>query len=1111
MDFLLLASAILINSGSVLFTAHPTPVLCGPKFVDIAPVNINNNLCVLISLLLTQLTCQNNGPLNQLCSANSRGEMKTKCAVRHRYTKDQLTNINKQGPYSVPSAVIEKLSMLGIQGQPCGCGKWKYKRGKRAGKKRRNIHINNNIVTGHITDKAIPTLSQTSKKGHHHTCSFLNIGLLNAQSVREKTTILADLISESSLDIFLLNETWLHPSGDEVVLASLTPDGYKVSSFPRQTGRGGGLCIVYRQDIKATSKAIDAYSTFECMETIVEMSNGSVTFITIYRPPPSKKNKNKTSTFICEFQDLLDTYTSAKSLPVILGDFNIHFEVLSNKDANSLKEILANRDYIQHVHGPTHRSLHTLDWITSSVHFRPVTNVQVMDKAISDHFFITFNMNIIKSGPTKHYISSRNTKDIDHDMFKCDLQKLGNLSAETYYSKLKDIIDKHAPLRSRSVTKRPSAPWMNTDIKRAKRLRRRAERQWRKSGLTVHRDIYKQHHCTIKGMINNAKKTFFCKRIADCPSSKVLFSVTNTLCGKSNDKVLPQNVPKGDVADHFANFFSNKIIKIRADLDSLPSAPPSHALFEGSGLSKFELASEESVKKLIKSSPPKSCCLDPFPTSLAIEHIDSIAPIITGIINYSLQSGIVPACFKHAVVTPLIKKPSLSPNELKNYRPVSNLPFISKLLEKVVLAQIKEYLTINNMTEVFQSAYKEFHNTETALLRIYNDLLLEADKGNLSILALLDLSAAFDTIDHSILIDRLQQTFGLSGTVLHWFKSYLSERTQAVLVDGNQSESFPLLFGVPQGSVLGPMLYTLYTQPLGVILRERQVNYHMYADDTQLYLSCPTSDISALVKFMGSCVDDVNKWMIENKLKMNEDKTEIILCNTSRNVKSDNVDNVTIGSERIPYSSKAKNLGVFFDESLSMVHQVNYLCRQMYCELRRIGQMACFLDKDSVQTLISAFLFSRLDYCNSLLVNLSNDMIGKIQRFQNNAARLILRRPKFEHVTPLLQELHWLPVRARIDYKIAVLCYKCLNRTAPLYLQNFLQPYIQSRQLRSAEKCFLKVPNVNRKRLGERSFAHYAPKLWNSLPAELRTSESEATFKRNLKTLMFRKAFSLDD
>ena len=278
----------------------------------------------------------------------------------------------------------------------------------------------------------------------------------------------------------------------------------------------------------------------------------------------------------------------------------------------------------------------------------------------------------------------------------------------------------------------------------------------------------------------------------------------------------------------------------------------------------------------------------------------------------------------------------------------------------------------------------------------------------------------------------------------------------------------------------------------------------MYADDTQLYQSCSKFDIDGLVTTMGNCINGVQSWMIDNKLKMNEEKTEILLCNSLCKIEIEKIPNITIGSNVIPYGAKAKNLGVFFDENLNMEPQINSLCKQMFCELRRIGQISHLLDMNSVKTLISAFLFSRLDYCNSLLVNLSDKMIEKLQRFQNRAARLVLRRSTFDHVTPMLHELHWLPVRARLDYKIAVLCYKSLNKTGPVYLKDLLHNYSPMRQLRSASQVLLTVPKVNYKTVGERSFSYYAPKLWNSLPLDLRSLTSEQTFKKSLKTYLFR-------
>ncbi|WP_419612617.1 RNA-directed DNA polymerase, partial [Thiolapillus sp.] len=190
------------------------------------------------------------------------------------------------------------------------------------------------------------------------------------------------------------------------------------------------------------------------------------------------------------------------------------------------------------------------------------------------------------------------------------------------------------------------------------------------------------------------------------------------------------------------------------------------------------------------------------------------------------------------VVIPLLKKNNqtgLDANSLNNYRPVSNLPFLSKVLEKVVLHQLRGHLLANNLSETFQSAYRAHHSTETALLDVTNCLLGSADEGRVSILTLLDLSAAFDTLDHSILLTRLHDMFGISGKAFEWFSSYLSDRFQSVSVNGRVSSQKKLHYGVPQGSVLGPILFTLYTQPLSDIISQRKCNHHKFADDTQLH------------------------------------------------------------------------------------------------------------------------------------------------------------------------------------------------------------------------------------------------------------------------------------
>jgi len=397
----------------------------------------------------------------------------------------------------------------------------------------------------------------------------------------------------------------------------------------------------------------------------------------------------------------------------------------------------------------------------------------------------------------------------------------------TYNAALTDVLDKHAPLVCRVVRDKRSAPWMSPIVKEAKKHRRRAERQWRKSGLTVHRQIYNHFRNIVNHLICDAKRQYICKRILVANSSKELFRLTGELLGKPTIPVRPSTIPIATLPDAFNTFFIDKIINLRQELQSL-SHPVDGTHFHGNSFDTFHPVTIADVKAVILHMPKKSCELDPVPISLFLECLDDLLPLICHIINISLASGTVPLSFKHAIVKPLLKKSSLDPECLKNYRPVSNLSFLSKVLEHVVLSQCLAHLHHYNLFEPFQSAYRKGYSTETALLRIVNDLLQASDSGCVSILSLLDLSAAFDTIDHGILLSRLATSFGFSGTVLSWFHSYLSNRTQRVMLEGMQSRALDLVCGVPQGSVLGPILFSLYIQPLSLVLQPTGISYHFF-------------------------------------------------------------------------------------------------------------------------------------------------------------------------------------------------------------------------------------------------------------------------------------------
>ena len=291
-------------------------------------------------------------------------------------------------------------------------------------------------------------------------------------------------------------------------------------------------------------------------------------------------------------------------------------------------------------------------------------------------------------------------------------------------------------------------------------------------------------------------------------------------------------------------------------------------------LDNFTVLTEEEVLQLVKGSTKKSCNLDPMPTPLVIDCID-ISTVADHHKNHQLA-------WKNALVHPLLKKVGLD-LLFKNYRPISNLQYVSKLTEKAVFNQTHTHMMVNSVYFPLQSSYRQFPSTETALLKVTSDILLKMNSQEVTLLVTLDLSAAFDTVNHGILIDRLNKDVGIQGKALDWFKSYLTNRSQQVFLNGTISKQFNLDSGVPQGSCLGPLLFIIYASKLFKVIEDQLPDAHGYADDTQLFLSFkPTSGSSqkdALLA-MENCIEKIRRWMIHDRLLMNDDKTEFMIIAT---------------------------------------------------------------------------------------------------------------------------------------------------------------------------------------------------------------------------------------
>ncbi len=341
---------------------------------------------------------------------------------------------------------------------------------------------------------------------------------------------------------------------------------------------------------------------------------------------------------------------------------------------------------------------------------------------------------------------------------------------------MKETLKQHAPQKRRIITLRPLSPWYNEEINQEKRNRRKLERRWRSSRLCIDRQLYVKQCEIVNAMIKNAKIKYYSSvTSSNAHNQKVLFSTVDKLLHRKPEKRYPTASSTTELVNKFVDFFSNKITTIRKELaiDSshCDQLNQEEQYVQCVKFTNFREITENEIKNIIDVVGKKSCELDPVPAKILQGCQTTLLPTITKINNESLQSSCMPEKLKEAILKPKLKKDSLEYEEYTNFRPISNLKFLSKVIEKIAAGQLLEHLTNNNLGEPFQSAYKRYHSAETALFKVQNDILLAIDNRKCIVLLLLDMSAAFDTVDHELLLQRMFKRFGIDGQVLKWFQS----------------------------------------------------------------------------------------------------------------------------------------------------------------------------------------------------------------------------------------------------------------------------------------------------------------------------------------------------
>jgi hypothetical protein len=307
-----------------------------------------------------------------------------------------------------------------------------------------------------------------------------------------------------------------------------------------------------------------------------------------------------------------------------------------------------------------------------------------------------------------------------------------------------------------------------------------------------------------------------------------------------------------------------------------------------------------------------------------------------------------------------------------------------------------------------------------------------------------------------VFLSRLREDFGVTGGVTDWMESYLSDRHQVININGALSDRIKIKYGFPQGSKIGPFGFKLYTKPLTAIAEKHGINIILYADDTQLYCTFDPNESEEAMSRMEACIEEIRSWMKDNYLKLNDSKTDFIIFGTPHDIDRVTEWTVSVGDQLVFPSMTVKDIGPMLDSALTMESQINSVIKSCYNQIRNISRIRYYLTEEATKTLMHALVTSRLDNMNALLYNLPDFQIQKLQKIQNHAARIVKKSKKHDHITPLLFDLHWLPVKFRIDYKILLLVFKCLHGEGPEYLASLLEHYQQPIALRSVSQHRLK-------------------------------------------------------
>ena len=937
------------------------------------------------------------------------------------------------------------------------------------------------------------TQSEKTQKSKHKTYG-LKIGCINARSLYPKIDEIHQIIHKHEFDILGINETWLDVfiSDHELLI-----DHYDLLRHDRNR-QGGGVCLFVRKSLK--------YSTVQTVKDKLEsiwinvaFNNNNVGIGCMYRPPSADQEY---------YNDMLDQIEQVKATSddiILMGDLNFNYVLNEHLSSCPVHYIESAYELTQLVDKPTRvtQSSSTLiDLILSSMPQQHECT-RVLPVSLSDHYLVYTILRWKSKKPGCHNtIKFRDFKNFESCKFIDDLQQATPITQyttqesflhdwEDFKNKFIRISNTHAPMVSRRLKQRCN-PWITPDI-----VKIMYKRDFVKSKLDNLKTAelaseYRKLRNLVTKEIRRAKRSYYDNEFTQALSSpKQTWKLINKVTGSSSKLSPPGDLTAQQFSDYFSRI-STETVKHLPQINEPPWKGPTSTLEF-----KLKKVTQESVLKRLKKLGDKSSTdVLGIDSKLLCIGADVVAPALTSFFNMSIQLQQVPKDWKRARVTPVFKGKGDRLN-LKNYRPISVLSHVAKVFEHEIQFQLMAYLVENNYITLDQSAYRPYHSTQTSLVRVIDDWLDVICDDMFVGVCSLDISKCFDTIDHDLLTTKLKY-YGIVNNEYLLFKSYLSERSQIVSCNNAVSNISNVPLGVPQGSILGPILFLLYVNDVSQHIHIGQCN--IYADDTLIYYA--STSVKDVQNVLQCCIDDVSKWYEGNRLVINPSKCTTMLLKGRNQQCDDNSLNVTLNNNVITQTNTTCYLGVTVNECLLWDDHINKLCSQLAFKISKLARIRSFTSVDILRKIYFSCVQPTIDYAINVWGTTTQYNINKVQRLQNFAGRLLSNN--FDYVNTrgldLLRDLNIMNVKQRAMYFDLLLMFKCIHGLAPDYLCNQV---VMACEVAEASTRFHDYDNVYtpfpRKELLKTSFMYNSSHLWNSMPNDLKLLTSLPGFKVALR------------